>query len=120
MFCNFRVEKSKNDPLIKTPDGLALVKDVLYILKKVCQLTKEQKINPENNENENKPDEALAELIELTETANEDTNKSAATNKPIPGVGRGKRKREVTMPEAVNRFHINKINNNSNSTIILF
>lgn len=80
-------------------------------MKKVCQLTKEQKLNSENNENENKPDEALAELNELTETTNEDTNKSASTNKPTPGVGRGKRKREVTMPEAVNRFYIYKVNN---------
>lgn len=81
---------------------MALVKDVLYILKKVCQLTKEQKLNPENNESEKKSDDALADLSELTESTNNETSTNAAINKSNTGNGRGKRKREVTMPEAVN------------------
>ncbi|XP_046801145.1 uncharacterized protein LOC111681677 [Lucilia cuprina] len=95
-------EKSKNDPLIKTPEGIALVKDVLYILKKVCQLTKEQKLNTENSETEKPEDDALAEINELTEVNAEGNNKGATNKTPSgTGVGRGKRKREVTMPEAL-------------------
>ncbi|XP_065355680.1 condensin-2 complex subunit D3-L [Calliphora vicina] len=98
-------EKSKNDPLIKTPEGIALIKDVLYILKRVCQLTKEQKLNTENSETENKQDDdALAEINELTEATADGNNKGATTNKTATagtGVGRGKRKREITMPEAL-------------------
>lgn len=67
-------------------------------------------MNAENNEGENPPeDDALAEINELTENANEGNNKAAA-NKAASGSGpgRGKRKREVTMPEAVSFRHFYK------------
>lgn len=98
------LEKSKSDPLIVEPEGIALVKDVLYILKKVCQMSKEQKQNAETNETESKEEEALAEINELTEGNAEgkaNTNATASKANPATGPGRGRRKRELTMPEAV-------------------
>ncbi|XP_061386996.1 uncharacterized protein LOC133321941 [Musca vetustissima] len=98
-------EKSKSDPLIKEPEGIALVKDVLYILKKVCQLTKEQKQTSENDGEKKEEDEVLAEINDLNDTNNQETKNNAnnAANKNIPGngPGRGRRKREFTMPEAM-------------------
>uniref|UniRef100_A0A1I8PIM8 Uncharacterized protein n=2 Tax=Stomoxys calcitrans TaxID=35570 RepID=A0A1I8PIM8_STOCA len=98
-------EKSKLDPLIKEPEGIALVKDVLYILKKVCQLTKEQKQNSENNEADNKEEDAMAEMNELTNEGNNEgksnANNGGNKNPSTTGPGRGRRKRELTMPEAM-------------------
>lgn len=90
--------------MIKEPEGIALVKDVLYILKKVCQLTKEQKQNSETNDAENKEEDVMAEINELTEGNKEGSaNANNAGNKSATGTGpgRGRKKRELTMPEAV-------------------
>ncbi|XP_073826678.1 chromosome associated protein D3 isoform X2 [Musca autumnalis] len=99
-------EKSKSDPLIKEPEGIALVKDVLYILKKVCQLTKEQKQTSEADGGDKKEeDEVLAEINELNEANQEgkgNTNNAANKNATATGPGRGgRRKKELTMPEAM-------------------
>uniref|UniRef100_A0A1I8N774 Uncharacterized protein n=1 Tax=Musca domestica TaxID=7370 RepID=A0A1I8N774_MUSDO len=98
-------EKSKSDPLIKEPEGIALVKDVLYILKKVCQLTKEQKQTTEADGGDKKDeDDVLAEINELNETnqdAKTNANNTPSKNAPANGPGRGRRKKELTMPEAM-------------------
>ncbi|XP_053957875.1 uncharacterized protein LOC128863016 [Anastrepha ludens] len=101
-------EKSVRDSNMKSPEGIALIKDVLFILKRVCRLTKQQKPAAENKDDEddnNKMDDAFADINEtaaLGEAANGKGAATTATNNTGRGRGRGRRREIVTMPDALN------------------
>lgn len=90
---------------MKTPEGIALLKDVLFILKRVCQLIKEQKSTTENKDDEgenDKTDDATAEANEATALEGLGVGKTPATAPTgSTGRGRGRRREVVTMPDAV-------------------
>lgn len=95
----FFIEKSQHDPLLKSPEGIALIKDIFYILKRVCQLIKEQKSSNDTQEEA----EDMIDINEIVENEEGGGNSKAANKSAVknPGIGRGRRKRETTMPEAV-------------------
>ncbi|CAD7000098.1 unnamed protein product [Ceratitis capitata] len=99
-------EKSLRDASMKTPEGIALLKDVLFILKRVCQLIKEQKSTTENKDDEgenDKTDDATAEANEATALEGLGVGKTPATAPTgSTGRGRGRRREVVTMPDALN------------------
>nr|XP_014103262.1 uncharacterized protein LOC106627609 isoform X1 [Bactrocera oleae] len=99
-------EKSLRDACMKSPEGIALLKDVLFILKRVCQLTKEQKPNADNKEGDgedNAMDDAIAQANEAGATDEVDTAKTiGATSAGNVGRGRGRRREIITMPDALN------------------
>ncbi|XP_054082584.1 uncharacterized protein LOC105219195 isoform X2 [Zeugodacus cucurbitae] len=97
-------EKSLRDSCMKSPEGLALLKDVLFILKRVCQLTKEQKPNAENKEGDgenNTTDDAMANEVSVAEEAGA-AKTAGATTAGGTGRGRGRRREIITMPDALN------------------
>lgn len=99
------LEKSLRDACMKSPEGIALLKDVLFILKRVCQLTKEQKPNADNKEGDgedNAMDDAIAQANEAGATDEVGAAKTiGATTAGNVGRGRGRRREIITMPDAV-------------------
>ncbi|XP_067624836.1 uncharacterized protein Cap-D3 [Eurosta solidaginis] len=99
-------EKSQRDCSMKSPEGVALLKDILFILRRVCQLTKEQKLNAEGKDGEtetDKVDDALAELNEAAASTETTAGKAGApATTASSGRGRGRRRDIVTMPDALN------------------
>ncbi|XP_017476696.1 PREDICTED: uncharacterized protein LOC108366748 [Rhagoletis zephyria] len=98
-------EKSQRDSSMKSAEGIALIKDVLFILKRVCQLAKEQKPSAENkddDEENTKTDDALTEANEAAASEQPSTGKSTTnTATSSTGRGRGRRRAIVTMPDAL-------------------
>uniref|UniRef100_A0A1B0ANX6 Condensin complex subunit 1 C-terminal domain-containing protein n=1 Tax=Glossina palpalis gambiensis TaxID=67801 RepID=A0A1B0ANX6_9MUSC len=73
--------------------------DIFYILKRVCQLAKEQKSSNDTQEEA----EDMIDINEIVENEEGGGNSKAASKSAAknPGIGRGRRKRETTMPEAM-------------------
>ncbi|XP_055920724.1 condensin-2 complex subunit D3 [Eupeodes corollae] len=94
-FSNLKLiaEKSQNDPLIKSDEGTALVNDIIYILKRICQ--KERK-EVEHQQTEDGNDE----LADASENPSAETVQSASNSVQVPGK-RGKRRHVVTMADAL-------------------
>lgn len=91
---------------MKSPAGIALLKDVLFILKRVCQLTKERKPGDDNKEGDGEnnamDDDAIVQSNEASAAEVAGIAKTiGATTTGNTARGRGRRREITTMPDAV-------------------
>ncbi|XP_055837602.1 uncharacterized protein LOC129906003 [Episyrphus balteatus] len=95
-FNNLKIlaEKSQNDHHIESPEGTALVSDILFILKRICQKERKE-VDHQQAEDGND------EQGDISENPSADPAPSTSNATPVQGKGRGKRRHVVTMADAL-------------------